>query len=175
MNRSFPQSFWSSLCTSNPDHQVISFMTVWLMVDKCHKITECCIGIVCLHSYICVFLLNSGICVAFSMAGIFQWKVPVNWIRLSVLLLSLFVCVAVLFVLSVNFIGKNECPKNAYREWHHAWVLTRMTSCALLAYLLYVDTLVCNNNYTKITAVICWYKISITFTLIHHTYLPIFT
>lgn len=31
-----------------------------------------------------------------------------------------FVCVAVLFVLSVNFIGKNECPKNAYREWHRA-------------------------------------------------------
>ena len=66
-----------------------------------------------------------------------------------------FVCVAVLFVLSVNFIGKNECPKNAYREWHRAGVLTRMTSCALLAYLLYFDTLVCNNNYTKITAVIC--------------------
>jgi len=60
------------------------------------------------------------------MCGIFHgWNFSVesacklDQVKRSVAFI-VFVCVAVLFVLSVNFIGKNECPKNAYREWHRA-------------------------------------------------------
>jgi len=148
MNRSFPQSFWSSLCTSNPDHQVISFMTVWLVVDKCHKITECCIGIVCLHSYICVFVLNSGICVAFSMAGIFQWKVPVNWIRLSVLLLSLCLCV-LLYCLSYQWISlekmnvqRMHIVNGIVLEFWQEWQAVPYWLTCFISILLYAITII---------------------------------